>query len=100
MCIRDRYAAPNDDIRSSLGRDLSGGLKSVRVHLVEPGTMYGERLYQLDLRFEKTFEAGRTRLTLNADVYNVLNASTVLAHNNNFSPATDDAPAVWLTPNE
>ena len=63
--------------------------------------MYGDRLYQLDLRFEKTFEISRTRLTLNGDVYNALNANTVLAHNNNFSPGAGDGDAaVWLTPSE
>jgi len=95
------YRATNAEIKPSLDRDLSGGAGDVLVHLVKPGTMYGERLYQLDMRFERTFGAGRTRLAVNADIYNVLNASTVLAHNNAFGRGSPTGgPAVWLTPTE
>jgi hypothetical protein len=95
------YTATNAAIRPSLGRDLSGGVGNVPVHLVKPGTMYGERLHQLDLRFERAFGSGRTRLTVNADVYNVLNASTILTQNNAFRPAGDGGgAAVWLTPTD
>jgi hypothetical protein len=94
------YTVSSNDVRDSLGRSLSGSTGSVPVHLVKPGTVYGERLHQLDLRFDKTFGTGRARLTVSADVYNALNASTVLAHNNRFTPATPASDAVWLTPTE
>jgi hypothetical protein len=95
------YTATNADIRPSLGRDLSGGAGNVPVHLVKPGAMFGQRLYQLDMRFEKTFRTGRTQLTVNADVYNVLNASTILTQNNAFRPAPGEGgAAVWLTPTD
>ena len=60
------------------------------VNLVEPGTMYGDRLNQLDLRFGKILRFGRTRMTASVDLYNALNGDAVLTHNNAF--------ATWLRP--
>ena len=72
---------PNAQIRPSLGRDLVGGAANVTVNLVPPGSMFGERLNQLDLRFAKLLRFGQTRTSLNLDLYNVFNVSTVLAEN-------------------
>jgi hypothetical protein len=60
------------------------------VSLVAPNTLYGERVNQLDLRFGKPLTSGRTRTTLSVDLYNALNASSVLSQNNNF--------AAWQVP--
>jgi len=84
------YVASNAQVQPSLGRPLSGGLANVTVNLVEPGTMYGERLNQLDLRFSKVLQTGGLRTVVNFDLYNALNGNTVLSHNNNY--------ASWLTP--
>jgi hypothetical protein len=54
------------------------------VNLVTPGTIYGDRLNQLDMRLAKILQFGRTRTTVNLDVYNALNANPVLTQNNNF----------------
>lgn len=72
------FAATNADVRPSLGRDLAGGERSITVNLVAPGTLYGDRLNQLDLRFGKIFRFGRTRATASVDVYNALNVSPVI----------------------
>ena len=45
-----------------------------------------DRLNQIDLRLTKTFRIGRTRLDGNVDLYNLLNASTVLAHVDAIGP--------------
>jgi len=79
---------PNAQVKTSLGRDLIGGAANVTVNLVPPGSMFGDRLNQLDLRFAKLLRYGRTRTSLNLDLYNVFNVSTVLAENSTYSNAS------------
>jgi hypothetical protein len=79
------YNAPNAVVAPSLGRNLSGGASNISVNLVAPGTIYGERLNQLDLRFGKILKFGRTRASASLDLYNVLNVNTVLTLNNAFA---------------
>jgi hypothetical protein len=50
--------------------------------------MFGDRLNQLDMRFAKLVKAGRTRTSVNLDLYNLFNVSTVLAENSTYSNAT------------
>jgi hypothetical protein len=64
--------------------------KSVQV--VEAGTVYGDRVNQLDIRVGKLFKIGRTRSSVNLDLYNALNSQAVLAENPNF--------AVWRQPTD
>jgi hypothetical protein len=79
---------PNAEVRESLGRDLIGGAANVTVNLVPAGSLFGERLNQLDMRFAKLLKAGRTRTSLNLDLYNVFNVSTVLTENATYSNAS------------
>jgi hypothetical protein len=79
------FNAPNAAVIPSLGRPLSGATPNITVNLVEPGSMYGERLNQLDVRFGKLLRFGRTRSTISLDLYNALNSDTVLTINNNFA---------------
>jgi hypothetical protein len=44
-----------------------------------------ERQNQLDMRFGKIVRLGRTRTSLNFDIFNVTNANTVLTRNNALS---------------
>lgn len=88
--VQANYVALNALIQPSLGRPLSGGAQNVTVNLVEPGTMYGERQNQFDLRFSKMLRFGRARTAVNLDLYNVLNTNAVLAQNNAF--------AAWQVP--
>ena len=46
--------------------------------MIEPGTLFDERMYQLDIRGTKTFGRGNTRLRLMVDLYNALNGNMVL----------------------
>jgi hypothetical protein len=89
--IAANYIATNAVISPSLGRPLSGGAANATINLVTPGTMYGERLNQLDMRFSKDFRLGRARVfRANLDIYNILNSNPVRAVN--------AAYASWLVP--
>ena len=88
--IYANYTATNAVIQPSLGRALSGGVTNLPVTIVEPGTMYGDRLNQVDLRFGKIVHFGRTKTVVNLDVYNLFNVNTVLGVNYAY--------ATWLRP--
>jgi hypothetical protein len=85
------YVATNQEIAPSLGRNLSGTVTTANVELIAPGSDYGDRLNQLDVRLTKTFALRRTRLQAQFDVYNVLNANPVVALNTRYGGA-------WLAP--
>ncbi len=59
-------------------RTSLGATPTVTVQLIEPGTLYDDRLYQLDLRGTKTFGRGSSRVRLMVDLYNALNSNAVL----------------------
>ena len=87
------YAAPNSVVAPSLERDLSGNAPNITVNLVAPGSLYGDRINQLDVRFAKVFRYSRSRATVGVDIYNVLNSNAVLAYDNTFVPG-----GPWLRP--
>ena len=82
--VQANYVATNGVIMPSLGRALSGGAANVTVNLVEPGTMYGERLNQLDLRFARILRLQEQRVSLNVDLYNAFNGNAVLQQSQAF----------------
>src|SRR5262249_31448812 len=69
------YNVPANIIAQSLGRAPSGGVANVTVNIVTPGSLYGDRVNQLDLRFSKVLRFGGTRTKLSLDLYNSLNAN-------------------------
>ena len=80
------FTASNAIIAPSLGRPLAAGAAAtVSVPLVEPGTMYGKRVNQLDLRLARVIRFGRASATLNLDLYNALNVDTVMAVNTAYA---------------
>jgi hypothetical protein len=88
--VTANYVASNALIQPSLGRPLSGGAQNATINIVTPGTMYGERLNQLDLRFARPINIGPTKLTVNFDLYNAANSNPVTSQNNNY--------AAWQVP--
>jgi hypothetical protein len=63
----------------------AGGLVSATaVSLVEPNTVFEDRLSQLDVRLTKKLQFGRVRVQGMFDVYNIFNAATVLTTNGRF----------------
>jgi hypothetical protein len=67
-------------------------------HIMEPGTVYGERLHQVDLSIKKILRAGRTRTMISFDIYNALNADTIIGQDNNYT-LVPGGQAIWQTPN-
>jgi hypothetical protein len=90
------WAAPNSVIAPALGRNLAAGATSTKtIALVEPNTVYGENLNQLDLRASKRFTINRLRFRVDADLYNALNSNWPYTLNNTFSTASTSQ---WLRP--
>jgi Carboxypeptidase regulatory-like domain len=87
------YVAQNSEVAPSLGRNLSGNAPNVTVNLVAPGTLYGKRINQLDLRVAKILKYGGSRTMIALDVYNALNSSAILTYNTAFVPG-----GTWLQP--
>jgi hypothetical protein len=81
--------------RSTLGRTLNAA-GNVTVNVLEPNTMFGDRIDQLDLRIGKILRFGRTRTNLNLDIVNALNSNDNLGYSPTFS-ATWPAPTSVLT---
>jgi hypothetical protein len=88
------YAVPNAAAAPALGRDLSGNAPNVTVNLVAPGTVFGDRVNQFDVRAAKILRHGGLRTMIALDVYNVLNSSAGLTYNNAYVPT-----ASWPRPN-
>ena len=62
-----------------LGRNLSSG--NVTVNLIQPGTLYGDRINNLDFRVAKIIRFSRARAQVGVDIYNVLNTDVVTTYN-------------------
>src|SRR4051812_35928288 len=84
--ILANYPAPNSAVVPSLGRNLAAGARgTATVPLIEPQTQFEVRQTQLDLRLSKQFTfKRRVNLQANLDVYNVLNANSILAINTTY----------------
>ncbi len=61
------------------------------VELIRPGTLFEDRITQLDVRLTRIFKVGSTRVQGMFDVYNAFNASPILQQNTRYGSA-------WLTP--
>ncbi|HKE85200.1 MAG TPA: TonB-dependent receptor [Vicinamibacterales bacterium] len=87
------WAAPNSVITAALGRGPAGDPANVTINLIEPGTLYGNRVNQLDFRAAKLLKFGNTKTMVGVDLYNALNSGAILTYNNNFIPG-----GTWLQP--
>jgi hypothetical protein len=80
-------------VAGSLGRPL-GAASTVTVNVVKPGTLYGERMSQFDVRLAKTIKIGRNRIQGMFDMYNAFNGNAVVAVNNTYGTNG----ATWIVP--
>jgi hypothetical protein len=82
------------------GRPIIGstaGATTIGVNLIEPQSVFLDYRTQLDMRVGKAFRfGGRYRINAFADIFNVLNAGTVIRVNETYgsNPATN----AWMTP--
>jgi hypothetical protein len=87
------YVVTSAEAARTLGRPLSGNAPSVTVNLIEPGTVWSDRVNVFDLRIAKILRFGRTRTNIGVDIYNLMNSSAVLGYNTAFNPG-----GRWLVP--
>jgi carboxypeptidase family protein len=93
--LQANWTIPTLTVAQWLGRPLAGGAQNITVNLLAPDQMRGPRVNQLDLRVGKVLRFGQQRATVSVDMFNALNADTVLTYNQNFSPGPTGA---WLVP--
>jgi hypothetical protein len=84
------YVLSSAEAARTLGRPLSGNTANITVDIVPPGSVFEDRLNEVDLRIGKIVRFGRRRTSLNLDLYNLLNSDAATASNWNF--------ASWFTP--
>ena len=87
------YVVSNAAVAPILGRPLAGNAPNITVNIIEPYAQVGERINELDLRFQKILRFGKTRANFGVDIFNVLNAAPALSYNQAFIPN-----GAWLTP--
>jgi hypothetical protein len=91
------YVVTSAIAQPSLGRPLSSG--NVTVNLVQPGTLYGARVNNLDMRIAKLLRFSGVRAQFGVDVYNLLNTDVVTTYNEGYTAPTATSGSIWLTPN-
>jgi hypothetical protein len=87
------YLAAN----SNLGRLLTGTSapnQFTSLQIIDPDEVYLDRDNQLDFRIGKVFRYRGTRTTVNLDIYNALNRSTILTANTTYALTNN----VWMAP--
>jgi hypothetical protein len=90
------YQANDPTILATLGRPLAA-VANVTVPLIQPNTMYGDRIDQVDMRIGKILRFGRTRSNLSLDIVNLFNSNDNLAYQTLLSP-TWPAPTQVILP--
>jgi hypothetical protein len=91
--LQANWTVSNAIVQQTLGRPLAGGAPNITVNLLAPDQMRGPRVNQLDLRVGKVLRFASQRATVSVDMFNALNADTVLTYNQAFTPG-----GAWLVP--
>ena len=81
------------------GRTIIGGTSgstTIGVNLIQPNTVFLDYKNQFDLRVAKNFSVNSRRIQVFADIFNLLNAGTVIRVNETYgsNPATN----AWMSP--
>ena len=80
-----KVSVTSDQVRASLGRNLSSGLATI--DLIQPGTVFGDRMSQLDVKLTKGVKIRGVELRGDLAVYNVLNNDAPLQYNQTYGPS-------------
>jgi hypothetical protein len=73
-----------------------GGTQSITVNLIEPNTLFNDRINQLDARVGKSFRFGRFRAQGFVDIFNLMNAGTVTSVSTTYG--SNPATRTWMNP--
>jgi hypothetical protein len=93
--ILANWSAPAAAAVPALGRALSGGVRSFTVPIISPGTLFGDRRNQLDVRLSRTFKMpAARRVQVMLDIFNITNSSAITSVNTTYSPTG----TTWLQP--
>ncbi len=86
-------ALPNTVVQQSLGRLPAGGLANgtTTVNMLTPGSLYGQRVTQVDMRFAKVFKFAGRRADAGIDLYNLFNTSDPTTYTEAYDYATNGA---------
>ena len=87
--LRAQYPLNNAIALPSLGRNFT--TVAPTIDILPSGVLYGDRIYQTDLRFSRTVRTGGTTVRPTFSIYNLFNANPIQTYNNTFGPA-------WLAP--
>jgi len=70
---------------ASLSRPFTGAAPTVDI--VSAGLIYGDRIYQTDIRFSRTIRTGHTTVRPTVSVYNLFNSNAVQTYTNTYGLA-------------
>jgi hypothetical protein len=85
------WQAPNSLVAPVLGRNLAAGATATKsVQLIEPGTVYGDSLFQTDVRLSKRLRIGPLRIRGDVNLYNLFNSNFASTLNSNFSTSASN----------
>ncbi len=90
------YRMTAAQFQAATGRALAPGLATQDVDLLLPGSVYGDRINAVDMRFAKVVRVGRYKANIGLDVYNLKNSNTPTAYETVYDPATNGAR--WMQP--
>ncbi len=94
LTAADRAAA-----EAQIGRPLTT-TGNITVNLLSPGQLYGPRVRQWDFAAKKIIRFGAQRLTVGADLYNLLNNNVTLGFTGTFLPNVSgwQSPTTYMNP--
>jgi hypothetical protein len=100
LAVPASYVATNAQIAPSLGRNLGSCRGAavctgqVTVNLLQPNTVFEARRTQVDLRFARTFKARGVSIEADLDLYNALNANSILQEQMRYGATWRDAQEI------